>query len=220
MSLDDLKDQFQQIWARIQDSSIYINLKEKYDNLTPSVQKVVAATVVVLGLLIILSFPYGTLSESSTFLTEFEDRRNLIRELRKASREFGQIPQINGAMEIGNIQSMIQGELTRIQLLPEQVVSQQSAEASGSLIPKNLLAGAFQVQLSKLNFKQIVDIGTYLQNLAPNIKLEDLEMDFNKMDPKYFDVVYKLTSFTVPKVEEPEPEPPSKSKGRKRGSDQ
>lgn len=220
MNFDDLKDQlteqFGQVWAKIQDSSTFIALKERYENLTPPMQKTVVAASAAVAILTILSFPYGTLTESSTQLTEFEDKRGLIREMLKVSREVSQVPQLNGAMDVGALQGMIESELTRMQLLPEQIISQQATDAAGSLIPKNLISGAFSLQLSKLNLKQIIDVGYYLQAVAPNIKLEDMKLDANASDNKYFDVVFKLVAFTVPKAQEPEPEvAPGKAPKRK-----
>lgn len=219
MNLDDIKDQlndqFQQLWAKIQDNSTYIRLKEKYDNLSPNGQKLTLFGAGMVVVLVALSIPYGTLTQSSTYMTEFEEKRALIRELMKVSREAGQTPQMPGAIEIGQAQGMIQEELTRQQLLPEQIVSTQGIEVSKSLIPQNVLSGALEVQLAKLNIQQISNIAFFLQSMAPNLKLEAMSLIANTTDPRYFNANFRIVGFNVPKL--PEPEPEAKPSRPKRG---
>jgi hypothetical protein len=102
MNFQDLKEQLvsilKNIWEKIQESSIYQQLQERYESLNPNAQKAVQAAAAVIGFLILLSTPWGFYSESQTNVEEFNNKRQLIRELLKSTKEASEIPEIPAAM--------------------------------------------------------------------------------------------------------------------------
>jgi len=79
------------------------------------------------------------------------------------------------------------------------------------LLPGNLSQGVLKVVLSKLNLRQIVDLGFQFQSISSSVKMTDLVMDMSPTDPRYYDVTYKLAILAVPnQMEVVEPEPPKK----------
>ncbi|MFN8944584.1 MAG: hypothetical protein ACK5WZ_08170 [Pseudobdellovibrionaceae bacterium] len=98
MAFEDLKEkitnQAKNIWDSIQDSSVYIDLRDRFENLSPVMQKVVLGAAATTLSLVILSFPYGSLISSDEFKTQFEDTRKLTQDLLKAARESSNIPQV------------------------------------------------------------------------------------------------------------------------------
>ncbi len=205
MALEDIKEkivsQAKQIWDKIQDHPLYINMRDRFENLSPVMQKaVIAATALTLSL-IILSFPYGSLVSSSDYADTFEDTRALTRELLKAARESSNIPMITPPPTTDTLQAAIQSQLQQANLLPEQIASITPFEPVSDLIPKQLLSYGLEVSLSKLNLTQVTELGYQLSiqgtDRGMTIKLTDLEIKPNGSDSKYMDVIYRLVGLKV-----------------------
>lgn len=222
MNLDDLKErlksEFQQLWDRIQDSSLYGQLKDRYENLTPVMQKVVLATVAVIIGYILIMTPLDSFTNSSSTLTGFEDDRQMIRDLLKVSRETASAPDLTPAPPIDALQSRIQGELTSSRLTPEQIVSVGPVSNSSTLIPDSLMTGQIEVSVKQINLRQMTEIGTKLSNLGDAVKLKDLILRPNGTDSRYMDVTYKIAILNIPSNDgdsaEEAPAPP-RGRGRK-----
>jgi hypothetical protein len=84
---EQLKENLKILLDRIQESSVFIQIKEKFENLNPNMQSlvIVGAIALVLGSLLIM--PLDTLSMSNQSLEEFETKRAITRELWRAARE-------------------------------------------------------------------------------------------------------------------------------------
>lgn len=223
MNLDDLKDRLKTegraTWDRIQESTVYNNLRDRYENLSPVMQKVTLYGGIVAISAFILSIPLGYFSQSQEYVTEFEGKRVTIRELLKVSRESADVPAIPQAPPVDSIRSTIDAQIRNAGLLAEQIKGTDVIDSNSTIIPKNLTEGALQVSLAKLNLRQIIDLGYQFQAINSSVKLKDLVITANREDSRYFDVVYKLVSLAVPAAPEIAPEPPSKSRGRNKNTE-
>lgn len=218
MNFDDLKDRIisalNSLWERIQESSTYIQLRDRYENLSPQGQKLTLAGIAVLILLIVLSIPFSYLSNSSAYVTEFEDKRNIIRELLKVTRDASDVPQLSIAPTPDRLRSQIDEMLRGRDLLPEQIQNVAIANSETDLIPKNLSQGGVQVQLGQLNLNQFLEIAHSIQSINSSVKLKDLTVRASSLDPHYFDVTMKLVALAIPEppaqMIEDEPKKPRK----------
>ncbi|MCM2352595.1 MAG: hypothetical protein NDI63_03185 [Pseudobdellovibrio sp.] len=217
--LDELKDQLktslQTTWERIQESEAYNQLNDKYQNLSPSGQKVAQVVTAVVLAGIVFYSPISQLQVSGELLTQFEEKRTLIRDLFKTYRDSSGGLQMAPAPQAGELISTVQNSLSSSRLIPEQIVSVNTSEAEGRLIPANLQQAVVEVKLAKLNLRQIVDIGAQLANISQAVKVKDMFMQANAELAGYFDVTYKLYALKVPEpLPEPAPEPvnPKKKK--------
>lgn len=217
-ALSDLKDKVttsaQESWNNFQESDTYNKLRDIYENLTPTQQKLSIVGGVALISAIILSVPVGRLSESGDRVVEFEGKRMTIRELLKVARDSSTVPNIPTAPSISSLESDIRGYIQQANLLPEQVRSVSAAAASSSLIPNQLASGALEVQLAKLNLNQILDLGYKMQSRSQSVKLKDMVMTANNEDARYYDVTFKLIALAVPEAPAAEPEDSGKRRGR------
>jgi len=221
-ALDDLKEQLsseaKNLWEKLQDNSLFIKMKERYENLTPVMQKVTVATIAVIFLYLIFSIPLGYFSASRESVAAFEEKRQLIRDLLKVSREAQEVPDLPVPPDLSTLRSQIEGQLQAARLLPEQIKGTENSSDPIKLIPGNLNQGALNVSLSQLNLRQVIDIGHALQNISPSVKMTDLKMEASLKDARYFDVIYKLVVLAVPsQTETAEIEPPPQPK--KKGND-
>ncbi len=218
MTLDDIKEKLasdaKATWERLQENSTFNQARDRYENMSPSMQKLTLLGGATLGALLILSIPYRKLSDSSLHVEEFESKRATIRELLKVTREAQDVPQIPQAPSIANVRTNIEGQLKMANLLPEQIKGIEDLTDSTPLIPSNLISGGLRINLSKLNLQQVLDLGFQIQNINPSLKLKDLMMTANQQDPRYFDVIFKVVALAVPAPPEIPMEVPNKRGNR------
>ncbi|WP_374032646.1 hypothetical protein [Bdellovibrio bacteriovorus] len=152
-SFDDLKEKLvsdaRVTWERIQESGAYNQLRDRYENMTPAMQKLTLVGGVALVSLIILSIPYGKYTQSNEYVSEFESKRMTIRELLKVSRESSEVPQIPQAPSMDMIRNNIDNQIKAANLLPEQIKGTEIQENNSNLVPKNLTEGLFAGQPCK-----------------------------------------------------------------------
>lgn len=220
MNLDDLKDKLASdarvTWERIQESGAYNQLRDRYENMSPPMQKLTVVGSVALIAFLVLSIPYGYYTQSQEHVSEFERKRMTIRELLKVSRESSDVPQIPQAPSIDMLRSNIENQIKNANLLPEQVKGTEVIDSTSKVVPKNLTEGVLQVSLAKLNLRQALDLGHQFQSINPSVKLKDLVMTANREDTRYFDVVYKLVALAVPAAPEVPAEPPPRGGGARK----
>ena len=204
MNLEDLKERFTSeakvLWERIEESSAYNQLRDRYENMTPSMQKLSIVGASALVALIILSIPYSYFSQSMAYEGEFESRRSTIRELLKVSREASEAPALQQAPSVEALKSMIDTQIQNAHFLPEQIKGTEVVSESTKLVPQNLTGGMVQVRLAKLNIRQVLDFGYQMQSLNSSVKVKDMVMTANREDSRYFDVIFKLVALAVPSL--------------------
>lgn len=215
--IENIKEQFKElglkIWSKIQESALYSQATERYDDLSPSGQKIVLALSVLLTILIITSVPMINYMSSQEALNAYNEKRVLIRNLFKTYRESTVATDVPVPPNSMALRGLIESALSRANLLPEQNKGIIEISAEGRLIPQNLVSNVLQIKLSKLNLKQIVDIGSSFVAISSSVKLKDLSVIANGEDSRYFDATYSLYSLNVPEITiAPEPESAPKKK--------
>jgi hypothetical protein len=204
MNLDDLKERFtseaKMLWERVEESSAYNQLRDRYENMTPSMQKLSVVGASALVALIVLSIPYSYFSQSTAYEQEFESRRSTIRELLKVSRESSEVPALQQAPSTEALRSLIDSQIQNAHFLPEQIKGTEVISETTRLVPQNLTAGMVQVRLAKLNLRQVLDFGYQMQSLNPSVKVKDMVMTANREDSRYYDVLFKLVALAVPNI--------------------
>jgi hypothetical protein len=220
VNFSELKEQltqsFKNSWEQFQESSLYNQIKDRFENLSPTGQKLVMVLGAFLLVFMVMSFPWGFYSQSSSYIGEFESKRDLIRDLLKVSREVQSGPNIPIPPPMDALQSKIQSLIQQSQFIPEQVRGIEMLSENSNLIPADLSQGLFKVTLAKLNLRQIIDFGFQLQSQSASIKMKDLLITANGQDPRYLDVTYKLLVLKVPEFQMPIPEPEEPKAPRKK----
>lgn len=229
MTLDDLKDQlagsFRQVSERVQETELFINLKDRFDAQNPFTQKMIVAGSITLVFALVLLLPWSWYSSSEDVVASFDTRRGLIRELLKVAREAADVPNIPMPPSTDMLKGDIESRLKQSNLVQEQIKSIDVASTADSkLITAERSSGGLSVSLWKLNVRQIVDVGAALSSLNPSVKMVGLDVKANPEDAHYFDVVFKLASLNVPDLSTPpppleeEPQPKKKAPTKKKGA--
>jgi hypothetical protein len=201
MALDDVKDNLKEqakaIWSRVRESDAYLQLSEKYQSLSPDGQKAALALSLVVGFLIVMAVPWSFYSSSQTSVEDYEVKRDLVRELFKVNRETAGLPPAPAPIGASELEGLARQNLSNARLVPEQIVGVTETPANVAGIAKTIEQTGIAVSLSKVNLKQIVDIGNDLQNMQSTARMMGLEIKASAADSRYYDVVYKIVAFAA-----------------------
>ena len=203
MNFEDLKDQlreqFQELWAKIQENELFIQLKERYDGLTPEVQKIINFTSIAIVVYFIYSIPASFSSSSSTYEENFIENRQLTRDLIRAGRLTRDLKMPPPAPDFPQMQSNIERILTENLVLEEQKSSltQKNDVAGTDLVSKSFNQTGARVVVKKLNLKQLVKIAEDVSKM-PSSELINMSVQADTKDPHYFNVDYEVAAFSVP----------------------
>ncbi len=204
MPFDELKErlkhEFSQTWQRIQESSAYIQLKDRYDSLTPQMQKASLMAASLLVFLALFSLPLATFNQSSTDIESFESKRSLVVQLIQLNQDLKNKPQLPVPPPASRLMEQIRDQLTKSDLIPEQI--QPITQGGSSILPQNLVQEVLNVSLKQLNLKQVIDLGYSISSLHPALKLQDLILNPNQKNKSYYDVLYKFVILNIPNFEE------------------
>lgn len=211
MNFSDLKEKlieaFQQLASRVQESSLYIQLMERYRNFNPLMQKLILASLVFLALFTVYLVPDAFVSSSVTYEENFQVNRRLVRDLfRTARHPMIRADQFKGP-DFDEMKSLIEAQMMGAQIMDSQ---------KGAFLPVNkplpskVVPGAIEqtglsFEVKKLNLTQIVQLSQKLSSLHPNTKLAGVDIQADKEDPHYFHVKFTMSSLSLPIKDESTP---------------
>lgn len=207
MAFEDLKDrlseQAQGYWSRIQESSIFIQLHEKYADLNPTSQKLVIVIGSLLIALFTLMLPWSYITSSQQSIADYEMNKLILRDLHRVSRASASLegapPQIDPNALASRAQTQLQGMALQQEQI-EKVIAVDNALGGSGIpgVPKAVQQQGIEVTLRKLNVRQVIEIGYQLLTLQPGLKMTGLTVTASSPDPHYFDAVYRVISFSLP----------------------
>lgn len=214
MAFEELQERLKSEWQttvdRLQENPAVINLKDRYDALSPVGQKSVVAGAIG-ALILVLAMPvYNTYLASADSMTQFSEKRSLIRDLLRTYKEAQDNPVGQRPPAVDDVRSRVESILAGAQILPEQNQGVTVTGLQGNLIRDSLVAGVVQVTLSQLNLRQAVNLGADFSSIQ-GTKLKDLIMNASSKDPRYYDAVYRIVvlksdaSTTEPAAPAPSP---------------
>lgn len=207
----DLKEKvvesFQQLLSRIQDSALYNQLLEKYNNLTPSVQKLLLAGLLFFAVFTVYLIPESFVTSSNTYEESFKVNRRLIRDLFRTARHPAIRPEQFKGPDFDELKTLIDTQITGTQILESQKgpFLPVNKPLTGKLVPGAIQQTGLSFELKKLNLTQIVQLSQKLSSLHPNTKLAGVDIQADKEDPHYFQAKFIMSSLSLPIKEESAP---------------
>lgn len=217
MILDDIRDKaletLQSAKGRLEESDLYLQLKERYDSLSPVLQRTIQIVTALAVAYVLLLFPMSYYDHGSENLALFEENRDLILDLYKVKRRDLLTPQGPPPLESSELEGRARNAITAARVQPDQIKGvsffDNSGARSSAFIPKNVTQAGVEVRLANLNLTQVVDIGHALTNLG-SAKIVGLEVRPGSAPGNYFDAIFKVVSFNIPAA------PAPTAKGRKK----
>jgi len=208
-SLNNIKEQLHQLWLKIQDSDIYIKLRERYQALSPNGQKIALILSSMMFLLILVFIPWMNWIDSSDSVTTFEDNVQVVRDLLKVQRELANAPDVQEAPEVDLIKSQVKQMVSQLGIANDMIRGEKNIEPTDTAFGgAGIVESGYEIILVRLNLKQVVDLGTRLSQLSPSLHLMALDIKSNSENDHYYDAVYRVSGFST------KGDSPSSDKGR------
>jgi hypothetical protein len=204
----DFKEQFIETlknkWNQFQESGVYLNLKEKYDDMSPLGQKGIQVAAVLLVFLLLIMTPWAWMSSSSTTLESFESKKQIVRQLLQLKRDLTQAPPVSTGYPTSALKSEVEQAVQLLGLTPDQIKGVEevnlTADAESKLVPAEIIQTGVQLTVWKLNLDQFVKLSFKLQGLNPSAKLLSIDMKANSDNNHYYDIIYQVVMFSPPAV--------------------
>jgi hypothetical protein len=212
------KEYLENLSSRVQESSLYIQLSDRFNSLSPSFQKFVIVFGLGLFIVLLISAPLANYHESVENMTAFEERKTLTQKVidyNKNSSSQNPAPKRYNASELSReVKSL--GKSYSINLLDNQI------SVSSENNPKKLITSAqqsnFKVKVDKANINQITALAYSIQKMNTSLILQGLEFKANSENPAYFDSSIEVANLHVKPAREILPTPAAtKKKKRRRG---
>ena len=207
MILDDIRDKvleaLQTAKASLEESDAYLQLKERYDSLSPVMQRSLLTVVGFLFAYVFLQIPMSYYDAGTENLAMFEENRDLVLDLYKVKRHALAIPQTMPPLEASDLENRARMAVSSARVQPEQIKGisffDNAGSRSSSFIPKNVTQSGVEIRLANLNLTQIVDIGHALSNMGSS-KMIGLDVKPGSVAGNYFDAIFKVVSFNIPEA--------------------
>ncbi len=216
---EQIKDQLQNLWNQIEESSTYQTLRERFEVLPQQQQKLLIGLGAGLVLLLLISIPASYFSSANESMKEFEENRELIRGLLQAGQASQGASPLPPSVSTSQVESQVSRALAGLALTDEQKGPIQAFEPSpGSpefLASPPIQQAGVSVSLKSLNLRQVVDVGQSIERQNPQLRLVTLDVRASSEPNKafYYDVIYRFLAFALPSAE-PEENPPGGARGR------
>lgn len=205
MILDDIRDKtlelLQSAKSQLDESDAYIQLKERYDSLSPFFQKIILSAIGALFAFVLLQFPLGYYNTGSDNIALFEENRDLVLDLYSVKRRSLATPAMAPPLEASALETRARSAVSSARVQPDQIKGisffNNAGPTSSAFIPKTVTQSGVEIRLANLNLNQIVEIGHSLSNLGSMTKITGLEVKPGLAPGNYFDATFKIVSFNV-----------------------
>lgn len=206
MALEGLKEKLKDSWSdlssKIQEQSWFNNMREKFEEQTPPIQRAIITGAIVIASLVLLYFPYGYISSSQNYMEVFESNRILIQGLLHASRAAKEPSPLPPPLPADQLKQKVESALRENRLVPEQIgeIANLPDKPVQGFVPDAVIQTGLAVQAKKLNVNQLVAVNLSLQNLGPGIKLMGVDIVQSTGQSHYYDMVARVVAFGLPQM--------------------
>ena len=196
--LKNLKTQLASIWKNFENQILESNnfniLKEKYQSLNVRRQKLIKYLFFLFAFGSLTYLPLSYLMSSVLYWGEFKEKQQLSLEMLKVRNR-------SSALAFRHSHSQLKRKIEKIikKYSTEALIQDQPAPFSSKI--DEIQKINFNIQLSHLNIKQAIRLGTELNNLS-QAHLNGITLEESKKYPKHYDTLYGLSAF-IPKDKAP-----------------
>lgn len=204
MGVEEIKEQLKEKWdelvVKVSENEAFIQVSERYSNLSPLVQKVIMFSIVFFVGYLIYSIPAGFISSAGEKEASFQESRTLIRGLVRSARNPMITPDTFNGLEFEEMRAKID-EIAK----GNQVLDNQKGTAANAIkplpetvVPRAIKQNGITYEFKKLTLRQAVAMSQQISSLHSNTKLAGVSIEADKEDAHYFNVKYTLSSLSLP----------------------
>lgn len=196
---DRLRSEASQTLEKWGASPGFVAAKDRFEALPSRVQKLVIFSGVAVVALSVLSIPWGWYQTSREAEAEFTRKRQVIEDLLQVQGSLSGRAPLPISPTLESVRAQAEEALRTVKALPEQIrgISASSEKLTG--IAGVSTRGAWEVQVEKLNLRQVVDFGFQLSQNNPLVRVQDLELTASSGMPSgYFDAKMLVAVLELP----------------------
>lgn len=214
--VEQLKEYYQSVEARVQESSAFNSLRDRYVALSPLMQKLVITSCACLALFFTLAAPIANYKTSVDNMASFEERKSLTEKIISYEKKSSSKSPKPKEYRVDKLNNSVQG-LSRsyaINYLPDQT-SVFTARSE-----KKIILGAqqnnFNVKTRNTNISQFTALAYNVQKLNKSLFIDSLELIASRDKPGYFNGSIGVTNLFVKPASEILPKPQVKKPGKRK----
>lgn len=214
--LEQLKEYYQSVEARVLENSTVNALRDKYLALSPLLQKVLLGTACFVVFFLVLAGPISNYSSSVDEMNAFERRKALTEKIIAYKKKTNTLAPKPKEYDLGSLKRKVLsfGESFSINLLPEQI-SVMTSRAEKKVLPSALQKN-FNIKTNKANIDQITALTYSIQKENKSLLIESLEFNANREDPSYFNGSIVVANLFVKSAADILPKPENDKKGKRK----
>jgi hypothetical protein len=195
-TLEQLMESLKAAWVAQMESPWVISLREKFDELPPIGQKALLYGTGIILSLLILSWPLSDVMTSWDLSSQFEERRQTLKDLYKVQQEIAQAPLVPvPAPPIGS-KPMMDQKLMAVGIKAEQIRTVTET-------PPTMQFGAemrgVSYTIERITIRQAIDVAYELEHMDPSYKLQGFSVKAHPSDPHFFNTTISISNY-APKL--------------------
>jgi len=222
--IEQLKELFQGLKERVQESSLYLTLYERFSSLSPKMQKLTIIGFSGLLVFLLISPPLAKYHTSNENLTDFKNQKNITQEIIQQAK--------SGSARVKSPKQIARPELERtlkdfsrspvINLTDDQAKVVINRDRGSRPVPK-AQQDFYKIVGKDFNAEQTLNLAYSFKRLNSSLLITKLSFKESPTRPGYFDSEIGLTNLYIPPIAgllpppgaEPQPRRRSKSSRRR-----
>jgi hypothetical protein len=190
---ENLKERLKTLIAEQQETELYIRLKEKYESFPYNIQKLIKYTSAVLAVLLVMWWPMSIFFDSSDFNTQFDERRQALKDILRLQRDFATVPAPPLAPPPMSMKAALDQKAISHGVPIEQI--KETIELNGNG-PANVEQKGVQYTLNHVTIRQAIDIAYDFEQTDKSFRLSDFEVLAEQQDPHFYNMKLKIINFS------------------------
>lgn len=185
--IEQLKELGQVLKEKVQESSLYVTVYERYTSLSPSMQKLCIVALVFLFSFLLLSAPIAKFSTSAQNLEDFQTQKNLTQSIIQKAR------QSNASVKTPKQFNQQELQRTLVSYNKSPLISIMEEQSNLSTTANNSspsISGAeskiFTVTNKNVNAEQALNQTYSLKKLNKSLVIKEVRFEASKENPGYF----------------------------------
>ncbi|MCO5113880.1 MAG: hypothetical protein M9899_06870 [Bdellovibrionaceae bacterium] len=212
---DQLKESVNTLKSRVTESELYNRFREFYYTLPTRQQTLLKVGAVLVVLFVAVNIPLQRLKESTYNMNHYSERKDIIRRIKTIEKQKASLSFSPEMFNFSRFTSEAEGRLMSVPVTREQIKI-QPAQPVQNLFPAQAHVETFEVNLNKLNVRQLAHSMRVLENMNDSLIVTGVRTQADSEDPHYHNVKLYITNFAVPETA-PVETPPAGRSSRGRG---
>ncbi len=185
--IEQINEYFRSIVSHVQESSTFDSLKDKFNSLSPFIQKLLITTICFLIILLTLATPIIKYQASLENMVFFEEQKKLTQKIISFQKKSKSMPSTPKEYKLADFKTKVNTleNAYSINFLPNQM--SVSPSKTRSKIIRSANQNNFNVETKKTNIDQFLALTYSVQKLNKSLLIESIELKANSENPSYFD---------------------------------